>query len=179
METQSTQPTWRIDPEHSVIEFRIKHLAISTISGTFRSFKGEVYCTTEDMDNSEVYFEIDASSIDTNHQIRDGHLKGEDFLEIERYPKIIFKGQLKKTLTRYSLIGELMLHGTAKQFEFQTEATGSGKGRNGDIRRGFEIEGKINRKDFGLSFNMLTETGGLIVGEEIKLKLDIQIIKQQ
>ena len=178
METQHTQPTWRIDPDHSVIQFKVKHLAISTISGTFRSFKGEVYDLTQQFDNSEVYVEIDPNSIDTNHKIRDGHLKGEEFLDTECYPKIIFRGQLLKTSSGHAISGKLMVKGTEKQLRFDAEATGLGKGRNGDIRAGFEVEGKINRKDFGLTFNMFTETGGMIVGEEIKIQLDIQLIRQ-
>ena len=170
--------TWSIDPIHSEVQFKVKHLAISNIAGTFKTFKGDVISQTDDFDNAEVSLVIDADSIDTNHEVRDGHLKAEEFFDTPQFPQIAFKGLLNKKDDNYKLTGNLTIRQNTRPIVLDVEFTGAGKGRNGDTRAGFEVNGKINRKDYGLTWSMLTETGGLIVGEEIKLHFDIQLIKQ-
>jgi polyisoprenoid-binding protein YceI len=168
---------WTIDPKHSEVQFKVKHLMISYVSGTFKIFTGEVQSESEDFNNAEIYFEIDANSIDTNLEERDTHLKSSLFLETEKFPKIVFNGFLKKKGSDYELVGELTLCAVKKTVKMETEFSGIGKGRFGDIRAGFEVNGKIDRKDFGLNFGLLTEAGSLVVGEEVKLHFDIQLIK--
>ena len=175
---EHTKSTWSIDPNHSEVQFKVKHLAISNIAGTFKTFKGDVICQNDDFDKAEVSLVIDADSIDTNHEIRDGHLKAEEFFDTPQFPQIIFNGLLQKHVDNYELNGDLTIRQNTRPIILDVEFTGFGKGRNGDIRAGFEVNGKINRKDYGLTWSMLTETGGLIVGEEIRLHFDIQLIKQ-
>ena len=168
---------WTIDPMHSEVQFRVKHLMISTISGTFKRFNGEVQSEKEDFNNAEINLEIDASSVDTNLEERDNHLKSPLFLDSEKFPQIIFNGLLKKKDSDYELEGELTLCAVKKSIKMEAKFTGIGKGRFGDIRAGFEVNGNINRKDFGLNFSLLTEAGSIVVGEEIKLHFDIQLLK--
>jgi polyisoprenoid-binding protein YceI len=170
--------TWSIDPDHSEIQFKVKHLAISNIAGTFKAFKGDVISPNEDFDNAKINLVIDANSINTQHEIRDGHLKGEEFFNTPQFPQITFSGLLQKQTNKYELTGNLTIRQNTLPIVLNVEFTGTGKGRNGDIRAGFEVNGKINRKDYGLTWSMLTETGGLMIGEEIKLHFDIQLIKQ-
>ena len=176
--TQEMKAKWKIDPNHSEVQFKVKHLMVSNISGTFKLFNGEVQSESEDFNNAEISFEIETNSIYTNQEERDTHLKSPLFLDTNKFPKIIFNGSLKKKDSNYELEGELTLCAVKKVVRMEAEFTGIGKGRFGDIRAGFEVNGTINRKDFGLNFNLLTEAGSLVVGEEIKLHFDIQLIKQ-
>ncbi len=177
--TGKTKTKWIIDPHHSQVQFKVKHLAISNVSGTFKIFEGSVQSEGEDFDNATIHFEMDANSMDTNHAERDGFLKSENFLSIEKFPKLVFDGELKKKDDSYELDGELTIRDTKKSIKMDVDFTGEGAGRFGDYRAGFELNGKINRKDFGLVFNMATEAGNLIMGEEIKLHCDIEIIRKE
>ena len=170
---------WMIDPNHSEVQFKVKHLAISNVSGTFKIFKGNVQSQNEDFSNAEISFEIDTNSIDTNQEERDGHLKSPIFFDTEKYPTISFNGSLQKNINKYELVGELKILETKKDIKMDVEYSGTGKGRFNDTRAGFEVNGKINRKDYGLSWNLLMEAGDLAVSEEVKLHFDIQLIKQE
>ena len=176
--TAKTKSTWTVDPIHSEVQFKVKHLMISNVSGTFKVFRGDVQTENEDFTDSEIRFEIDATSIDTNHEGRDADLKSPHFLDTQNFPKILFNGLLQKKDDRHELQGELTICATKRSIILEVEFTGIGKGRFGDTRAGFEVNGKINRKDFGLNWTLLTETGSLVVGEEIKLHFDIQAVKQ-
>jgi polyisoprenoid-binding protein YceI len=169
---------WTVDPNHSEVQFKVKHLAISNVAGTFKIFNGDVQTENEDFNNAEIRFEIDANSVDTNNDTRDTDLKSPSFLDTQKFPNIIFNGSLKKINDDYKLEGDLKILETTKIIEMDVEYTGIGKGRFGDTRAGFEVNGKISRKEFGLTFGLLTEAGSLVVGEEIKLHFDIQLIKQ-
>ena len=169
---------WIIDTNHSEVQFKVKHLMIAYLSGTFKMFNGEVESENEDFNNSEINFEIDANSIDTYHEVRDGHLRSPEFLDTEKFPKIVFKGLLQKKEGKYQLHGELALRGVQKSIQLDVEFIGIGQGRYGDTRAGFEVNGKLNRKDFGINIGLLTEVGSLVVDEEIKLHFDIELIKQ-
>ncbi|PBQ30905.1 hypothetical protein CNR22_03645 [Sphingobacteriaceae bacterium] len=175
---ENTNSKWVIDLNHSEVQFKVKHLMISNVSGTFKLFNGEVQSEIEDFNNAKVSFEIDTNSIDTNQTERDTHLKSTLFLDTEKFPKIIFDGSLQKKDADYELIGDLTICAVKKRIKMEVEHTGIGKGRFNDTRAGFEVNGKINRKDFGLNFALLTEAGSMVVGEEIKLHFDIQLIKQ-
>jgi polyisoprenoid-binding protein YceI len=169
---------WVIDPQHSEINFKVKHLAIANVSGTFRGFSGTVISDTVDFDQGEIYFEAETNTIDTNNSTRDKDLRSDLFLNAARFPKLVFSGLIRRTNAAYQLDGELTLLETTKAIQLEVEYTGTGEGRFKDIRAGFEVGGKINRKDFGLTFNLLTEAGSLVVGEEIKLHCDIELIRQ-
>jgi len=153
-------------------------------------------------DGAKVHFVVDRNSLDTNQAQRDGHLKGPAFLHAEQFPDMIFDGVLRKSGGpdslkgaaarggdvrrvdsheadgRYIVAGELTIRDVTKAVTFEAELTGMGKGRMGDNRAGFEVDGKINRKDFGLVWSMLTESGGLIVGEEVKMHFDVELIRE-
>jgi len=174
----SDKTKWIIDPKHSEVQFKVKHLAISNVSGTFKIFQGEVQSEGDDFNNASIHFEMGSDSIDTNLPERDGFLKSENFLDVQKFPKFIFDGKLLKKDENYHLEGELTIRESKKDIKMEVEHTGTGMGRFNDYRAGFELNGKINRKDFGLVFNMVTEAGSLIMGEEIKLHCDIEIIRQ-
>ena len=164
---------WTIDPGHSEAQFKIRHLAIATVVGRFRKFEGTVESTTEDFSNAQVHVTLDTASIDTNNPQRDGHLVSPDFFHAEKYPAITFTGVLQTG----QLAGELTIGETTHPVTLETTFHGIGKGRYGDTRAGFEATGKINRKDFGLSWNIPGDGGGgLVIGEEVKLAFEIELI---
>jgi polyisoprenoid-binding protein YceI len=176
--TEKNQTSWKIDAGHSEIQFKVKHLAIANVSGTFKQFKGEALSEAEDFDGAKVNCIIDAASLDTNNAQRDGHLRSDIFFDVAKYPEIVFSGKLKKDKDAYELAGELSIHGHTHHVAMNAEHMGIGQGRMGDTRAGFELSGKINRKDYGLSLDMLTEAGGIVIGEEVKLHFDIELIRQ-
>ena len=171
--------TWVIDPTHSEIQFKVKHLVISTVTGAFKTFEGSVVTETEDFDGATVSFSADTNSIDTNQAQRDEHLKSGDFFESEKYPKISFTGKLAKSGSdSYTLKGDLTIKSTTKPFEFAVEYGGNMTDFYGNNKSGFEVVGKINRKEFGLEWSAVTEAGGVVVGDDVKLIANIQIVKQ-
>ncbi len=172
------QTTWAIDPNHSEVQFKVRHLMISNIAGTFKVFNGEVQTEHEDFSGATVHFEVDATSIDTNQTERDTHLKSPLFLDTQKFPKIIFQGTLEKAGAGLALNGQLTLCAVTKSISMPVEYTGTAQGRFADIRAGFEINGTINRKDYGLNFALSTDAGTIVVGEEIKLHFDIQLIQK-
>jgi polyisoprenoid-binding protein YceI len=175
METQ-TKTTWNIDTMHSEVQFKVKHLVISTVTGTFKSFEGSLISDGEDFDGAHASFALDANSIDTNTADRDTHLKSDDFFAAEKYPQITFKGELKKTgESTYTLTGPLTIRDVSKDVTLNVEYGGTMVDGYGQTKAGFEITGKINRKDFGLTWSMVTEAGGVVVGDEVKLLLNIQV----
>jgi polyisoprenoid-binding protein YceI len=174
----ATKINWAIDPMHSEINFKVKHLAIASVSGNFRGFRGTVISETEDFDQAEIHFEADTNTIDTNNTERDAHLRSDMFLNAGKFPRLAFSGRIGKTGDAYQLQGKLTLLETAKAVRLDLEYNGTAEGRFNDVRAGFEVSGKINRKDFGLTFNLLTGAGDLVVGEEIRLHCDIELIRQ-
>jgi polyisoprenoid-binding protein YceI len=174
----ATQTTWAIDPVHSHLQFKVKHLMISTVNCAFKTFRGEVKTEADDFNHAAVSVEIDANSISTNHAERDMHLKSSLFLDSEKFPKVNFTGILQKKGNEYELMGGLTLCGVTKQLTLAVEFTGTCQGLHKETRAGFDVSGKINRKDFGLDFNLLTDTGSIVVGEELKLQFNIEVIKQ-
>ena len=179
METAiATKTIWGIDPTHTEVQFKVKHLVISTVTGFFKKFSGSVETENEDFDGAEVKFSIDANSIDTNQVDRDTHLKSADFFSAEQYPTLDFEGTLKKVKgDEYTLTGPLTLRGTSKNIELVVEFGGIMVDPWGNTKAGFEINGKFNRKDFGLGWNALTEAGGMVVSEEVKLHINVELAK--
>jgi polyisoprenoid-binding protein YceI len=171
--------TWVIDPMHSEVQFKIKHLVISTVTGAFKKFDGRAITKESDFNNAQVNFTMDVKSIDTNQSHRDQHLMGPDFFESDTYPNIDFQSTsfVKKDGNDYKMIGNLTLKGVTKPVELNVEYGGSEKDMYGNLKHGFEVTGKINRKDFGMTYNAVTEAGGLALGEEIKLIANVQVAK--
>jgi len=169
---------WAIDPTHSEVQFKVKHLVISTVTGFFKKFSGSVETDGDDFDGAAVTFSADIDSIDTNQKDRDNHLKSADFFAAEEYPTMDFEGELKKVAgDDYKLVGKLTIRGTSKQVELSAEFGGSMTDPYGNEKSGFEINGKINRKDYGLNWNAVTEAGGVVVSDEVKLHINAQIVK--
>jgi polyisoprenoid-binding protein YceI len=166
--------SWIIDPGHSEIRFRVWHLGIAHVSGSFTSFQGQVETEGDSFDGASVRFELDAGSLDTHLGERDGHLRSELFLHTDKFPKISFNGFLVNGI----LDGDFTMMDTTRPVSFPVEHTGLGKGRFGEVRAGFEFYGKINRKDFGLHFHLLNEAGDLVVGDEVKIQCSIELLKK-
>jgi polyisoprenoid-binding protein YceI len=174
-----TSTKWAIDSTHSEVQFKVKHLVIATVSGSFKKFNGIVESEGDDFDGAVASFSIDVDSIDTNQSDRDTHLKSPDFFAAEQYPVIEFKnGTLKKVDSNtYKLTGPLTIRETTREVTLDVEFGGTVKDPWGNIKAGFEITGKINRKDFGLNWNALTEAGGMVVGDDVKLHLNIELAR--
>lgn len=177
MET-ATKTTWAIDPTHTEVQFKVKHLVISTVTGFFKKFSGSIESNGDDFDGASATFSLDINSIDTNQKDRDNHLKSADFFAAEEYPTMDFAGELKKVSGNdYKLIGDLTIRGTTKKVEMDVEYGGTMKDPYGNTKSGFEINGKINRKDFGLNWSAVTEAGGVVVSDEVKIHLNAQVVK--
>ena len=169
---------WSIDPVHSEITFKVKHLMISNIKGEFKTFQADI--DGEDFTKSIISANIDASSISTNNNDRDMHLKSPDFFEVEKYPEITFVSTSIKKVDddEFKLVGNLTIKGTTKEITLDTEFGGFMKDPYGNEKAGFSINGKLNRKDFGLNWNAALEAGGVMVANEIKIYAEVQFIKQ-
>jgi polyisoprenoid-binding protein YceI len=172
---------WSIDPLHSEVLFKIKHLVISTVTGSFTKFEGIVNTTGDEFENAQINFSIDVSSIHTGQEQRDAHLKNSDFFEIEKYPAISFESSsfIKTGESQYILTGNLTMKGVTKEVTLDAEFGGTEKDHYGNTKAGFELSGIVNRKEFGLSFNSLTESGGLALGENVKIAANIQLALQR
>jgi polyisoprenoid-binding protein YceI len=175
----STNTKWVIDPAHSEIGFKVKHMMISSVSGRFDNFSGEVIAN-DDFGAAEINFEADVNSITTGHGDRDHHLKSADFFDAEQFPKLQFKGTsfTKVDEDNYKLEGELTMHGATKPVTLNAEYGGLMTDPWGNIKAGFTISGKINRKDWGLTFNAALENGGVLLSEDVKLTIEAQLTKQ-
>ncbi|MCZ8353151.1 MAG: YceI family protein [Cyclobacteriaceae bacterium] len=172
----TTKTKWAIDTTHTEVQFKVKHLVISTVTGFFKKFSGDVESTEEDFNSAAVNFSLDINSIDTNQADRDAHLKSADFFAADQFPTGNFSGVLtKKGGNDYSLDGSLTLRGVTKAVSLQVEFGGTTVDPWGNTKAGFEINGKINRKDFGLNWSALTEAGGMVVSDEVKLHLNVEL----
>ena len=174
----ATKTKWGIDPTHSEVQFKVKHLVISTVTGTFKQFEGSLETEGDDFDGAKASFSLDVASIDTNVADRDAHLKSDDFFNAEKYPQITFEGTLAKTGDdSYSLTGPLTIRETTQEVSLDVEYGGTMVDGYGQTKAGFEINGKIDRKAFGLNWTMVTEAGGVVVGDHVKLNLNVQVVR--
>lgn len=176
----SVNTKWAIDPAHSEIGFKVKHMMFTNVSGKFTSFNTNIETVEDDFSQSRIQFEADVNSVSTGNADRDGHLLGADFFDAAQYPKITFEG---KSFTKvddgdYELTGDLTLHGITKPVKLSAEYGGLMKDPWGNIKAGFSIAGKINRKDWGLAYNAVLDNGGILLSEDVKLNMEIQLIKQ-
>lgn len=178
MATETTR--WTIDPTHSVIGFKVKHLVISTVTGSFKEFSGQLETTGEDFNDASATFEASIDSIDTGVADRDAHLKSADFFDAENHPKLTFKStSFQKTSEgEYDVDGELTIRGTTKPVQLKATHGGTAVDPSGQTKAGFEITGAINRKEFGLEWNAVTEAGSVVVADKIKLTLDVQVTQE-
>ena len=172
--------TYKIDAAHSEITFKVKHLMITNVTGSFTKFDATMESEAADFSDAKISFEADTDSISTNNEQRDAHLKSDDFFAAEKFPKLTFvsKSFTKKNDEDYLLTGDLTLHGITKTIDLKVEYGGNMTDPWGQAKSGFEINGVINRKDFGLTWGAVTEAGGVVVSDEVKLHLGVQMVKQ-
>jgi len=171
---------WTLDPVHSEVNFKVKHMMISTVRGNFSAFDVTAETTEDDFKNAAINFSADASSVSTGNEQRDGHLKSGDFFDVENFPKITFESnELRKSSDKgdYVLAGNLTIKDTTKPVELEVEFGGINKDPWGNIKAGFTVETKINRKEFGLTWNAALETGGVLVSDDVSIVAEIQMVK--
>ncbi|MBC7744537.1 MAG: YceI family protein [Flavobacterium sp.] len=174
-----TQTKWIVDPTHSEVHFKVKHLVISTVTGTFKVFSGEMSTGNDNFTDADIRFSLDVSSISTNQEQRDEHLKSAEFFDAAQYPKITFQSaSFIKSGDDYELTGNLTIKEVSRPVKLHVEFGGSATDFYGNEKAGFEISGKINRKDYGLTWNGITEAGAIVVAEDIKLSINLQFAKQ-
>lgn len=171
--------TYIIDASHSEITFKVKHLMITNVTGHFQKFSGSMTASKEDFTDAVISFEAETSSINTNSEQRDGHLKSGDFFDAEKFPLLTFKStSLVKDGDDYKLTGDLTIKDVTKSITLDAELGGVMTDPYGQYKAGFEINGKIHRSDFGLTWRAVTEAGGIVVSEEVKLHIQVQLVKQ-
>jgi len=172
---------WIIDTAHSEVTFKVRHLVISNVSGKFTSFEGTVEADKEDFSDAKISFSADIDSVTTGNEQRDGHLKSPDFFDAASHPRLSFvsTGVTKKKGTDYLVTGNLTIKGTTKPVELEVDFGGVQKDFYGRTIAGFEITGKINRQDYGLTWSAVTETGGIVVADEVKLHINTELVKQE
>ncbi|KOY85022.1 hypothetical protein AD998_01660 [bacterium 336/3] len=170
---------WALDPAHSELQFKVKHLVISTVTGSFNIFNGELHGGENSFDGGAVSFEADVNSINTGNSQRDEHLRSADFFDAANFSKMSFDGTEFKKVDEdnYTLAGNLTIRGTTKPVTLQVAFGGITKDPWGNTKAGFEVTGKLNRKDFGLAWSALTEAGGVVVSDEVKIIANIQFAK--
>lgn len=170
---------WTLDSNHSEITFKVKHLVISSVTGRFKKFEGTVESDKEDFSDARVHFSADVNSIDTGNEQRDGHLKSADFFDAANHPELSFVStSITNKGNDYIIKGDLAIRGITKPVELKADFGGIQKDAYGNTVAGFEISGKINRKDFGLQWSAITETGGVVVSDEVRLEVNAEIIKK-
>jgi polyisoprenoid-binding protein YceI len=169
---------WSLDPDHSTIEFRVAHMIVSKTSGRFTDYAGFIDMDAEAGTVTAIEATIKAGSVNTNHEKRDAHIRNVDFLDVEHYPTITFKMKsYKKAAEGFLAVGDLTLHGVTKEVTLAGQFNGATKDPWGNTRAGFSAEGKLNRKDFGMVWNKTLDNGGLVVGDEVQIRLEIECIK--
>ena len=176
MSTQ-TISKWSIDPMHSEIHFKVKHLMINTVTGSFKKIEGSLEGTNEDFTDAKISFTADINSIDTGVEYRDTHLKGAEFFNAEKYPQLKFESTAFEKIgdTIYLLKGNITILETTLPIQLDVEYGGKATDFYGNTKAGFEISGKLKRKEFGLTWDGLTETGGIALSDDVKLVLNVQL----
>ena len=171
---------WTLDPTHSELGFKIKHLMISNVSGSFKAFQAEVETEEEDFTTAQISLTAEMASIFTNNVQRDTHLRTSDFFEVDKYPSLQFTStKVERTDSdTFTVYGQLTLKGVTKPVSLNVEYSGVTKDPWGGERAGFIVTGKIRRSDYGVNFNAAMETGGVVLGEEVKINSELQLVKQ-
>lgn len=172
--------SWNLDTSHSRIGFAVKHMMVSTVRGEFKAYTGSLQLDEADFTKSVITGEIDVASIDTRDEGRDGHLKSADFFDVENHPKMTFKSTRieAKGGNDYVIYGDLTIRGVTREIAVSTEYSGKHQNPWGSTVTGFSGSATINRKDFGLEWNVALETGGILVGEKVKLEIEVELTHQ-
>lgn len=174
--------TWQIDAAHSNVDFAVKHMMFTTVRGRFKDVKGTIAVDEQNPDNSTVTVEIAAASIDTGVADRDAHLRSADFLDVENHPTITFRskrveGAMRKEGDAFKVVGDLTIRGKAIEVTLDSVYLGMGKDPWGNIKGGAEATAKIDRRDWGLTWNQALETGGILVANDIRIEIQVQAVK--
>jgi polyisoprenoid-binding protein YceI len=170
---------WEIDPAHSEIHFKVKHMMITTVSGSFGRFKGGAETEDDNFENASIHFSAETASVDTNAPDRDKHLRSADFFDSEHFPELSFQstGMKKKSDDEYELQGTLSIRGQSQPVTLKAEFGGIGKDPYGTTKAGFSLSGTIDRSKFGLKWNAALETGGVLVSNDVKIAAEVQLIR--
>jgi len=176
----SAKGTWGIDASHSEIGFKVKHLIVTTFTGKFDKYDVHVEAANDDFTDAKINFNAEVNSINTGNVQRDGHLQSDDFFNAAEYPKLTFNSTAVKKVSdnEFSITGDLTIRNITKSIVLKAEYSGIVMDPWGGTRSGFELTGKINRKDFDLKWNVLTEAGGAVVSDEVKLHINAELTKQ-
>jgi polyisoprenoid-binding protein YceI len=170
--------TWNVDPSHSSIEFRVKHLGISTVRGSFREFEGRIEIG-EDIGSTKAYGKVKAASIDTGEPKRDEHLRSADFFDVENHPDITFESTSIEVIDEdeFHVTGDLTMHGVTKPITLHAEVTGIEEDPWGNTRAGLEAQGEINRSDWDMRFNQALGSGNMMVSDKVRINIDVSAVK--
>lgn len=177
----ATPTQWGLDKGHSNVKFSVEHLVISEVEGNFKMFNGSIDAPTADFTNAKINFTVDVNSINTDDEKRDAHLKGDDFFNAEKFPAMKFASTSFKKLkgNLYELEGNMTIRDVTKKVKFAVIYGGTVKDPWGNTKAGFKASGKINRKEFGLKWGAVTETGGAVVGDEVKMVINAEFAQQK
>ncbi len=171
--------TWKIDPAHTHVEFAVKHLMISTVKGRFADVEGDIVIVAGNPAASSVKAVIKTATIDTRTGQRDDHLRSADFLDVSKFPEITFEStKISGGDTEFTVIGNLTISGVTKEITLDATNEGTGKDPWGGERIGFSAKTKIDRRDFGLTYNQAIEAGGVVIGHDVKISLEVEAVKQ-
>jgi polyisoprenoid-binding protein YceI len=173
-----SKTVWKLDPSHTLVEFSAKHLMITTVKGRITDIEGTIYADENDLSSSSVDVTLKAATLDTRTEQRDNHLRSADFLDVENFPAITFKStRIEGDRSEFKLTGDLTIRGVTKPITLDVTFEGQTKDPWGGERIGFSATGKIDRREFGLTWNVLLETGGLTVGNDIKINVEVEAVK--
>lgn len=179
--TMTQTSTWNIDNAHSNVKFSVSHLVISDVDGAFKSFNGTIQSSHPDFSDAQIDFAVDINSINTDNESRDNHLKSDDFFNAEKFPQMTFKGTSFKKVSgnKYVLEGDLTIRDVTKKIKFDVSYGGTVKDPWGNTKAGFKVKGIINRFDYNLKWNSLTDIGGAVVGKEVEIVLNLEFGQQK
>lgn len=177
--TTSAQTNWKVDNSHSNVNFAVMHLVVSQVEGSFKTYEGKVTSPSADFNDAQIVFSVDANSVNTDNEMRDKHLKSDDFFNAEKYPTMSFKSVSFKKIDakNYNLEGDLTIRSVTKRVKFAVTYGGTAADGYGNTKAGFQAKGTINRKDYGLLWSKTTEAGGLVVSDEVAISINLELIK--
>lgn len=175
-----SQTTWTVDKSHSKVGFSVSHLVITDVEGFFKDYDAQITTDGDDFSKAKIDFTIKTASIFTDNNDRDNHLRADDFFNAEKYPAMTFKGKSMKKVgdKKYKLVGDLTIRDVTKQVELEVKYNGTVKDPWGNTKAGFKVKGEINRFDYNLKWNKAIETGSLVVGKDVELVIDLQLVKK-
>lgn len=174
-----TKKLWAIDEAHTSVEFSVRHMMVAKVKGVFTSFTADISADPSDLTTAEIEFNVDLNSIDTRNSDRDNHLRSADFFDVDNHPQMTFKATkiVKTDDDEYEMTGDLTILGITKTEKFKVTYEGQGKDPWGNLKVGFSAKGSIDRSDYGMVFNSALETGGVMIGEKVKINLDIEAVE--